>query len=74
MCTPPQDRKNKRELTSMIVTFACPTLIGKGLILYFGLNYSSDPGRGYGVGLVLSIVFTLTMLGLFLWRFRNYED
>jgi hypothetical protein len=61
-------------LGHFIRAFLLPTLIGKVLILYFGLNYSEYPDEGYGIGLVLSILFTVTMLGLFLWKYRNHED
>ena len=43
-------------------------------MLYFGLNYSEYPGEGYGIGLVISICFTLSTLGYFIWKYRNYED
>lgn len=51
-----------------------PTLFGKSLVVYFGLNYSEFPGEGYGYGLTLSIIFTLSMLGRFVWKYRNIED
>jgi hypothetical protein len=66
--------KRQGRLKDFLLPFLFPTLIGKCLILYFGLNYSDNPGEGYGTGLVLSIAFTLTMLGRFLWKFRDYED
>jgi hypothetical protein len=67
-------QQNKKVLGQFIHAFLIPTLIGKGCVLYFGLNYTEYPGEGYGVGLVISIVFTVMMLGMFLWKFRNHED
>lgn len=67
---PPQ----KKFLFDFILSFLMPTLIGKSLVFYFGLNYSRYPGEGYGIGLALSLLFTLSMLGRFLWKYRNYED
>jgi hypothetical protein len=64
----------KLDLKDLIIAFLFPTLIGKSLMLYFGLNYSNEPGEGYGVGLVLSILFTCAMAGRFIWKYRNYED
>lgn len=64
----------KIKLIDLIMTFIGPTLIGKGFILYFGLNYSSHPGEGYGTGLFISILFTLTMIAKFIWKYRNYEE
>lgn len=70
--SPTEPRQLK--MGDLLTSFLLPTLFGKTLILYFGLNYSEHPGEGYGVGLALSILFTLTMLGRFVWRFRHYKD
>jgi hypothetical protein len=66
--------ERKAMIKDLIVAFLVPTLIGKSFVLYFGLNYSNNPGEGYGYGLVASILFTLTMVGRFIWKYRNYED
>lgn len=58
----------------LIFAFLLPTLLGKLLILYFGSNYSTFPGEGYGYGLIVSILFTVFMVGRFLWRYRDYRD
>jgi hypothetical protein len=58
----------------LLIPFLLPTLLGKCFILYFGLNYSEYPGEGYGIGLGISIAFTLFMLGRFLWTYRHYQD
>jgi hypothetical protein len=65
---------NRLQLKDLLIAFVLPTLLGKSLIIYFGLNYSDHPDEGYGIGLVLSILFTLLMMGRFVWKFRNYED
>lgn len=62
------------KLSDFIISFLMPTLFGKSLVVYFGLNYSEFPGEGYGYGLTLSIIFTLSMLGRFVWKYRNIED
>ncbi len=64
----------KLELGSLVFTFICPTIFGKVMILYFGLNYSDHPGEGYGTGLAISVIFTLGMLGRFIWKYRDYVD
>ena len=68
------ENKRKLRIVDLLVPFLLPTIVGKTLILYFGLNYSDYPGEGYGIGLVCSILFTVGMLASFVWRFRNYED
>ena len=60
----------RRDLFSM---FLVPTLIGKLLLFYFGLMYTAYPGEGYGYALLASIVFTVTMVARFLWKYRDYD-
>lgn len=67
-------KSSKKALFDLIRAFLMPTLFGKSLVLYFGLNYSESPGDGYGYGLVAAIGFTLFMLGLFLWKYRNQSE
>lgn len=64
----------KISFVDLLVSFLFPTLIGKSLLLYFGLNYSEHPGEGYGYGLVFAFTLTLCMVGRFLWKYRNYDD
>jgi len=64
----------KLNLMEMAITFVSPALVGKLLIVYFGSMYSAHPGQGYGVALSVSILFTLTMIGRFLWKYRNYAE
>ncbi len=66
--------KTEMKLSSTLVAFLMPTLLGKCAILYFGLNYSDNPGEGYGVGLAIAIVWTLASLGLFVWKYWDYEE
>jgi hypothetical protein len=70
----PEQMSRPKLIRSFVVSFLMPTLIGKSFVLYFGLNYSSYPGEGYGYGLVASIAFTVFMLLRFVWRFRNVGD
>lgn len=65
---------SSKVLFDFLRSFLMPTFIGKAFILYFGLHYSSHPGEGYGIGLIIAVIFTLTMLGLFFWKYRNTED
>lgn len=65
---------NKNRMFEFFFAFLTPTLLGKVAIIYFGMNYSQYPGEGFGVGLVISIVFTLCMFGRFLWRYRDFKD
>ena len=69
-----KDEKSKIKISDFLLAFLFPTLFGKIAILYFGLNYSNYPGEGYGVGLCISIAFTVCMVGRFLWKYRDYED
>ncbi len=69
------DPKNRRRiLTDFAKSFLMPTLIGKSFVLYFGINYSAYPDEGYGYGLIASIVFTVTSLVLFAWKYKDVED
>lgn len=74
----PQPVKSEEEraktLRAFIIAFAVPTLIGKVLIFYFGIQYSNEPGEGYGYGLAAAIAFTVVNALRFIWRFRNVED
>lgn len=65
--------KKKLKITDLLMPFLFPTIVGKTLILYFGLNYANYPDEGYGVGLICAIVFTVFMLTRFVWKFRHYE-
>lgn len=69
-----KEEPKKLKVSDLLIPFLFPTLIGKSLVLYFGLHYSEFPGEGYGVGLILSILFTVSMVARFLWKTRNYVD
>lgn len=62
------------QLASYIRAFIVPTLLLKAFVLYFGLNYSSHPGEGYGWGLIISITLSLFNFALFLWKTRNNQE
>ena len=64
----------KLKIRDLLTSFLMPTLVGKTLVLYFGAGYANHPGEGFGYGLALSILFTLTMIGRFLWRYRDHVD
>lgn len=69
-----QKNESKEPLGPFIIGFLMPTLVGKTLVVYFGLNYSEFPGEGYGYGLVAAIIFTVGNLFRLVWRYRNVED
>ncbi len=66
--------QNRKVLKDFIRSMLMPTLIGKSLVLYFGIMLADNPGEGYGYGLAASMAFTVSMLSLFVWKYRNYED
>lgn len=69
-----EQRKTQINMVEMAVSFVSPALFGKLCILYFGSMYSAHPGKGYGIALLVSISFTLVMLGRFVWRYRHYSE
>lgn len=68
------DPKTRSALKVFLRTFLMPTLVGKSLVMFFGLNYSNHPGEGYGYGLAASLAFTFVTLVSFAWRYRNQEE
>lgn len=61
-------------MKSFLRTLVLPFIVNKAFMMYFGLNYSEYPGKGYGYGLALTIVILLFTIGLFLWKFRHIQD
>jgi hypothetical protein len=68
------DQNAKKTLKDFIKSFLMPTLVGKTLVLYFGINYSLSPDEGYGYGLAASIAFTVFGLLMLVWKYRNQEE
>jgi hypothetical protein len=66
--------KSKLDLKDFFIMSLCPLMFGKLLIFYFGSNFSSNPGEGYGIGLSFAIIFTLAMAGRFIWKYRDYQE
>lgn len=66
--------KSKLDLKDFFIMSLCPLMFGKLLIFYFGSNFSSNPGEGYGIGLSLAVIFTLAMAGRFIWKYRDYQE
>jgi hypothetical protein len=64
----------KLSLSDILWVGLMPMIVGKTFIFYFGIKYSAYPDEGYGYGLVVAILFTLTTIGRFLWKYRNYSD
>lgn len=65
---------SKETLKAFIKSFLMPTLVGKSLVLYFGIQYSNYPGDGYGYGLIASLAYTFVSLVYFAYKFKDYED
>jgi len=51
-----------------------PTLIGKGLIYFFGLKFSEYPGEGWGYGLAEIGRASVGNLLRFLKKYRHIQD
>jgi hypothetical protein len=66
--------ESKKVLKDFIKSFLMPTLVGKTLVLYFGINYSMYPDEGYGYGLVFSIVLTVYGLIRLAWKYKDQEE
>lgn len=64
----------KLDMTEMLITYLSPAVFCKLLVLFFGSYYSSHPGEGYGIGLVICIIFTLVMLGRFVWKYKDLGE
>jgi hypothetical protein len=64
--------KKKIPLSAIVLSLALPLVVGKSLIVYFGSNYSDNPGEGYGYGLIIMIVFTVFMAGRFIYKYRHF--
>jgi hypothetical protein len=69
--SPPRE---KITMTDLMTALILPAVAGKAAILYFGGMYSDYPGNGYGIGLALSIFFTIFMAARFIWRYRGYKS
>lgn len=69
-----EQKNSKTILKEFIRSFLMPTLVGKSLVLYFGINYSLYPDEGYGYGLIASAGFTVCTLVLFAWKYRDHEE
>lgn len=69
-----ENSKSKLDLKDFFIMSLCPLMFGKLLIFYFGSNFSSNPGEGYGIGLSFAIIFTLAMAGRFIWKYRDYQE
>jgi hypothetical protein len=72
--TPLTPEKNQKDLKRFLLAFLMPTLVGKSLVVFFGLNYSQYPDEGYGYGLTGAMLFTVFMLCRFVWKYRHVED
>ncbi len=66
--------KNNSTLKDFITVLLVPLLVNKAVMLYFGINYSNNPGEGYGYGLIATIAFLFFTVGRFLWKYKDIED
>ncbi len=60
--------------TDLWFTFLFPVVIGKMALVYTGLMYSAYPGDGWGYALSAILVFTVSMVARFLWKYRHWDD
>jgi len=60
------------QLFRYLKAFIVPTIFLKAAIFYFGINYSNDPGAGYGWGLAISLALSLVNFGIFIYL--NWQD
>lgn len=76
MKEPPRPRAGEdnesAKLFRYLRAFVVPTLFLKAAIFYFGINYSNDPGAGYGWGLAISIALSLVNFAIFIYL--NWQD
>ena len=69
-----EETSSKKTLKDFIKSFLMPTLVGKTLVLYFGINYSMYPDEGYGYGLAAAIAFTVFGLLALIWKYKDQEE
>lgn len=78
-----EDELRRRDITVFITTALISSVFIKGLILYFGLNYSGqqDDGFGdslsigsYGWGLAITLAFSFSSLIIFAIRHSRRAD
>lgn len=70
---PPRGKDDgSQQLFRYLRAFIVPTIFLKAAIFYFGINYSNDPGVGYGWGLAISIALSLVNFGIFIYL--NWQD
>lgn len=67
-------RKSKIILFDFLKVFLLPMCVNKFFLLYFLVNYSNYPGRGYGYGAIISLTLLVVTIVLFLWKYRNIDD
>ena len=65
---------DNRKLFDFLKAFLLPTILGKILILYFGIAYSAYPDHGYGYALAFSVAFSVTTLLRLAWKYRDHEE
>lgn len=69
-----QEQKSRKTFVDFLKVFLLPMMINKFFLLYFGVNYSNYPGRGYGYGLILALITLAITIGSFLWKYRDIQD
>ena len=63
-----QQDPDAKEFASFLRIAVVPTLFLKGLILFFGINYSNNPGEGYGYGLAAVCAISVVSALVFIWK------
>ncbi len=67
-------QKSKKVFIDFLKVFLIPMCVNKFFLVYFCVNYSNYPGRGYGYGAIISLILLFITIFSFLWKYRNIED
>lgn len=67
-------KKSKKVFIDFLKVFLLPMLVNKFFLVYFGVNYSNYPGRGYGYGVIIALLSLFITISAFLWKYRNIDD
>ena len=70
----PSVAERKLTLKNLVVFMVMSAAVNKTFMFYFGINYSQYPGRGYGWGLLITVVYMVVSAGWMIYKFRNTND
>ncbi len=67
-------KKKERVFFDFLWVFLVPMVFNKFFFVYFAMAYSKNPGRGYGYTTLVFLTFLIINMGLFLWKYSDYND